>query len=90
MPAMLSRPEDHDPLLHLWIDLTGRALTPALRRAFVQRVDARALRDLMAQHGRPWMTAAGRRCIKTGEDGETQLKLADWLKECRRVLGART
>jgi hypothetical protein len=87
---VLSHPEDHDPLLHLWIDLTGRALTPAARRIFVQRVDARALRDLLGLHGREWMTAAARRCIKTGDDGQTQLKLADWLKECRRVLGART
>lgn len=85
---MLSRPEDHDALLGLWIDVTGRALTPAERRAFVRTVDALALRDLLSQRGVEWMTAAARRCLKTGKDGQIQLKLADWLKECRRALGA--
>src|SRR2546421_2314255 len=79
------RDAEHDPVIRLWTELTGRTLSSRERHLFLRRTDTEVLRGLLMQHGPEWMIAAAKRCIHKDECDHAQLKLADWVRACHRI-----
>ena len=74
---------EKDALLRIWMHLTERTLTPSQRSIILSRPETRELRKLMTRRGQNWVSTHGRVCLRAAKNGGSDLRLADWLRQCQ-------